>query len=760
MRQFGIGQLSAAVAASVLAMAGQSAAAQGNIEEIVVWGSDSARRSNVMSPVSILGPEDFRAINVATTEDVVKFEPSVVIRRRFIGDSNGVLGIRGSNMFQTSRSMVFADGVPLHYLLQSRWNGAPRWTLVSASEIAQVEVIYGPFSAEYSGNAMGGVVEIETAIPQQREFHFDSSFFSQDFAAYGFDDSVNGYKSFLSYGDKFGDTSVYFSVNRLENESQPQTFRFGSASSAASPTPVTGTIVDYDDRGNLVNWFMDTGVVDTETNNYKFKLGHDLGRWSTLLNLAYEDRSSVSDSSNTYLRDSAGNPVYRGHVIDNGRHYFVPASRFASSDVQRDSLNAGLRLRGELSDNLELEANISRFEVLRDEDRASSSHPEDPLHTRAGQVTDFRDTGWDTAEVKLNFSEPGGIAGLDLVTGLRHESYELNLNIFDSDNYQAGEKTSLSATSGGETAIFAAFAQFNWQLTEQWDTAFGVRYEDFESSGGYFNDDDPATPQLDVTRVPNRQLDKVSPKFSVGFTPNDDWQLRYSVARAYRFPIVEELFSRFEAFNAISVADPGLNPEAGIHQNLMLERYIPGGVVRVNVFTESIEDVIEAQSTILDGGTSLRTFLPVGETETSGIEFITNADDFLLDDFDLRFNLVYTDSTIVSNPPDRSLEGNVYPRMPRWRGNVLATYNLTEAWDVGVNFQYASDSFGRIDNTDTRDEVYGAQDGYERLGLKSSYRMNNGFAIGVGIDNLTDEVAYVAHPWPGRTFYANLSYDF
>ena len=44
-------------------------------------------------------------------------------------------------MFQTSRSMVFADGVPLHYLLQSRWNGAPRWTMVSASEIAQVETL-------------------------------------------------------------------------------------------------------------------------------------------------------------------------------------------------------------------------------------------------------------------------------------------------------------------------------------------------------------------------------------------------------------------------------------------------------------------------------------------------------------------------------------------------------------------------------------------------------------------------------------------
>ena len=77
-----------------------------------------------------------------------------------------------------------------------------------------------------------------------------------------------------------------------------------------------------------------------------------------------------------------------------------------------------------------------------------------------------------------------------------------------------------------------------------------------------------------------------------------------------------------------------------------------------------------------------------------------------------------------------------------------------------MNVQYASDSFGRIDNRDNEDNVYGAQDDYLRIGLKSTLRLANGIALGFGIDNLSDEVAYVAHPWPGRTLYANFSYDF
>ena len=60
-------------------------------------------------------------------------------------------------MFQTTRSMVFADGMPLLHL-QTRYRGAPRWSLVSPSEIDQVEVVYGPYSSEYSGNAMGWLI--------------------------------------------------------------------------------------------------------------------------------------------------------------------------------------------------------------------------------------------------------------------------------------------------------------------------------------------------------------------------------------------------------------------------------------------------------------------------------------------------------------------------------------------------------------------------------------------------------------------------
>lgn len=724
------------------------------LEELVVWGEKrTSTEAGYTSPVSLLTPEDLLSINVATTEDLVKYEPSLVIRRRFIGDSNGTLGIRGSNMFQTSRSMVFADGVPLHYLLQSRWNGAPRWTMVSASEIAQVEVIYGPFSAGYSGNAMGGVVVIETAIPQERRFHFDTSFFTQSFEDYGFDDSVAGYKSFLSYGDKLGDLSLYLSYNRLENESQPQTFYYGGRASAAMPAVVAGALPGEDASGKSQLYFGDSGVIDTTADNYKFKAGYEFDDWFALLNVAYEDRLSESGSSNSYLRGADGTSVWGGDVIQDGQAFSVPASRLNVGELERRSLSLGLRVKGQLADGIDLEANLNRFDVLQDENRASARNPAHPDYSPAGQVTDYGDTGWESAEVKVSFADLG-VDGLALITGLRHESYALKIDVYDSDDWLAGTQDSLVNSSGGETSITALFAQINWDITSQWDLSLGGRYESWGSRNGYY-----FANGSEVREVPGRSRDAFSPKFSLGYQPAEDWSLRYSVAKAYRFPIVEELFSQYQAFNAINQANPELKPEDGLHHNIMVERSLDRGYLRLNLFRENIADVIEAQSTILPGGASVRTFIPVDQVETRGIEFIANIVD-LLPALDVRFNTAWTDAVIRENDANPALEGKVFPRMPEWRANLLATYHLNPDWNIGANLQYASDSFGNLDNSDQADQVYGAQDAYTRIGVKTNYQFNEQLGLSGGIDNITNEIAYVAHPWPGRSYYLSVSYDF
>lgn len=735
------------------------------VEELKVWGDAGDSKTNLTTPSSLLLQEDMVAINATTTEDLVKYEPSLVIRKRYIGDANGTLGMRGSNMFATPRAMVFADGVPLHYLLQTRWNGAPRWTLVSASEIAQVEVLYGPFSAEYSGNAMGGVVLIETAIPQKREVHIDLDYFAQDFSAYGYQGNLAGNKTFFSYGDKLGDLSLYFSYNRLANDSQPMSYYYDSARSPANnAVAVTGLVVDKDVFGKPGYYFGDTGVEQALTNNYKLKLGYDWGDWSSLLNLAYEDRNTLRDAPHSYMRTSAGDTVWSGNVVQDGVGIQVPASRLGASNLDRRSLSSGLRVKGDLGDKTRLEANISDFRILEDNTRASNASLQDPSFNGSGQTSAYHHTGWQTLDAKLVMDDVV-VDGLQLETGLRHEAYELNLDQYNSRDWAAGDNNGYTSRSGGKTQINAAFVQANWALNERWDMALGGRYERWQSEAGYFTS--KAAPDV-LVPVADNASNQFSPKFSLGFAPADSWQLRYSLARAYRFPIVEELFTQSASYASAVEARPDLKPENGLHHNLMLEKQFDGGYARINLFSETVRDAIESQTNILPSGSpvaSVTTFSAVDQVDTNGVEFIFNRYGWLRPELDVRFNLTWTKSIIADNAtaeganPTNSIEGNDYPRIPRWRSNLMLTYHLNDRWDLSGNWQYADKSFGRLDNADTAEQVMGAQDGYSRLGLKTTYQLSSELKLGLGVDNLSNEISYVAHPWPGRTWFASLSYS-
>lgn len=746
--------------ASALVLLGGTCAANESpansaIDEITVFGQDpKAGDRHPSNPVSLLTPADLVSINVATTEDLVKYEPNLVIRRRYIGDPNGTMGIRGSNMFQTTRSMVFADGIPLHYFLQTQWNGSPRWSLVTADEIGLVEVVYGPFSAEYGGNAMGGVVNIETRIPTERRFHVEGSMFQQSFDHQGFDDSMAGGRGFVSYGDRYGALSIYGAYSRLQNDSQPMDYRFDAIGTpAGDETPVSGGLLGTDEYGTAVAQYGNSGRQSSTTDQFKTKLGYEWGEWLALATVAYEERQiDVLDAQN-YLRDASGNPVWSGRVVQGGVAFDVSGSDFSVNEQERRSLLLGGRVQGPLGERWWLEASASSFEILDDETRSSLVNPDDPSYTPAGGVSVFDDTGWATAGFKLSNDGLLGSDRLSMITGYGYEHYSLGITNYDSDDYRAGARTAASNASGGETELHAAFAQFGWQATQRIDFQVGGRYETWLAQDGYYYDFGRDNLQDHADRSESR----FSPKFSAGFQPADNWRLRYSLARAYRFPIVEELYQNERRTTGTSIANADLEPEDGLHHNVTIERTVEGGYVRVNLFAETVEDAIFNQSTIVDNRT-IRTFLPIDEVETRGTEFVFNRS-AIAERLDVRFNLAYVDSEITRNSANPDLEGKKFPRMPRWRGHVLATWHLSDRWDVGGGLRYSSNSYGDLDNADTAAEVFGAHDAYTQIGLRTNYRLDNGVRLSLGVDNLTNEVTFVHHPWPGRTVYMEAAVD-
>jgi iron complex outermembrane recepter protein len=730
------------------------------MEEIMVWGQgrpvDESHRS---SSTVVLTEDDLVSINAMTTEDLVKYEPSLIIRQRYIGDPNGTMGMRSANMFQTARSSVYADGVPLHYFLQTAFNGSPRWALVSGKEIGAIEVIYGPFSAEYGGNAMGGVVNMETKIPNQQEIHFEGSMFLQDFKEVGFDDNQSGGRLFGSYGNKFGDFSLYTSWIHLENNSQPMDFRFSSQGTPdGTEEEVSGGIAGVNSTGSPVINFGDTGRQAANTDQFKIKMGYDFGEWFGLFNVAFEDRDTIRNAANNYVVSNlTSEPVWSGDVVQDGIRFNVNGSRLNEDESYRQNLLLAGRLQGPVTDTWWMELNLSYYEMLKDERLSSLHHPDNPAYTSAGRVRAHDNTGWKTADLKIETDEFLGRDDLEWVSGYSFATYSMGLTDYDSPDYLAGVKGDRRNSSGGKTNTHALFTQLGWGLNEQWDIVIGARQEFWNSRDGFLHN----FRSNDIQDHANRSESRFSPKFSFGYTPDDDWLFRYSIAKAYRFPIVEELFAYESNTVGTALADVTLEPENGLHHNLMFQRNLgdSNGYVRLNLIYEDIDNVIFSQNVTVNNE-SIRTFVPISEVTTKGAEFVFTQKNLLDSNLDLRFNLTLMDSEITRNVFNTSIEGNDFPRLPTWRGNVVATYHITDKWDVGGGIRFASKGFQQLDNSDIASETYGVMDKYTFVNLKTNYQYNEHVRVSLAVDNLFNDLAYVNHPYPLRTVFVEAALDF
>src|SRR5205823_5236608 len=80
-----------------------------------------------------------QSINATDSEDALKYFPSLLVRKRYIGDYNhAVLSSRASGTGNSARSAVYADGILLSNYLGNGVGGLtfpPRWGLVTPEVI-------------------------------------------------------------------------------------------------------------------------------------------------------------------------------------------------------------------------------------------------------------------------------------------------------------------------------------------------------------------------------------------------------------------------------------------------------------------------------------------------------------------------------------------------------------------------------------------------------------------------------------------------
>ncbi|MDP1664355.1 MAG: TonB-dependent receptor [Methylobacter sp.] len=723
-------------------------------------------------------------INAMNVEDTIKYLPSIQVRKRYIGDTNAPVGWRTSGTGASARGLIYADGILLSSLLGNNNGntGSPRWNMVSPSEIERVDVMYGPFSAAHAGNSIGGVIDITTRMPEKFEAGGDIKSTWQDYGFYGKKKMFDSQEYSFNVGDRYKDLSFRFDVSHLDSHSQPIVFVnpiTSTTNATAADTPVTGAIANLNGAGVPAQVLGESALNHTVQDNFKWKLGYDI---TPTIHAAYTLGLWQNDNHagfNSFLRNAnTGAIVDSGNVNIGGKRY---ATGFAETRAEQMHWSHGMNLKSDTGGVFDWDLAGSVVEYGTDLSRTSTQTPALAARNGAGRTTSLTGTGWHTADAKGIWRPGADLLGKHEVSfGFHHDLYNLDNTVYNATNWQTSDGGSIFSDSQGKTQTEGYWLQDAWDFTKDWNLTLGGRVESWHAYDGY-NAAVAGGALRSINQAERNELE-FSPKAKLTWKPMDRVQTGLAIGQAYRFATVTELFQtstiNVGGVTNIVNGNPNLKPEEALSSELSGEYFLDQGKLRLSLFQERIKDAIYTQQTFLSTGGTSSTPSNVGEIQTYGIEFAGEASDVGIQGIDLSGSATWTDSRITENAAgdaaaaaagataanpyaNQPSTGKRQPRVPEWRASATIGYRPTDKLTTSVSGRYSSPQFGQLNNSDTNPGTYASGGtAYFIVDLRAKYQITKQVSASAGIDNVNNQEVWLFHPFPSRTYFAELKYNY
>lgn len=747
--------------------------AEQRLPEVVVREAPSVPQRNQLPATaeSTTAAQIAETVNAVNVEDALKYFPSLIVRKRNIGDQQAPLATRTSGLGQSARALIYADGVLLSSLIgNNNTSASPRWGLVTPEEIERIDVMYGPFSAAYPGNSMGAVVEMTTRMPQKFEASAKGLVASQDYSLYGTSNTYRSSQIGAALGGRKEALSWRLNASHLNTRTQPINIitQLQPAAPSGAGTPVTGAYMDRNRLGQPIAVIGSGGLEAKQIDNLTAKLAYDFTpawRASYTLGVFQNDVKSRVD---TYLRDAAGNPVYSGSVNINGFNYNIPASAFSSSsgiyNSQQEHLSNSVALTSSMKGAWDWEVIASRFDFRRDLSRVPGTALPAAEGGGAGTITSMNGTGWTTFDLK-GYWRPQGFTGPHQVSfGAHNDQYKLVNTTYSTPDWVSGGYGAVTAESRGRTQTNALWLQDAWRFARPFKLTLGGRQEWWRAyEGRNFS----ATPASDVNQ-PSVSATTFSPKASLTWEASDAWQVTGSYGTAYRFPTVAELYQAVTVSGTVFTPNPNLRPERARSAELALERASASGRLRLSIFQENLSDALIAQNSTIPGTNAIGSSVQnIDRVRSRGAEIAAQGTDMLVRGLDLSGSVTFVDSRILSNPNFRNasgaltdVSGKYTPNIPRLKATAVATYRYGEHWSGTLAGRYSDRVWATMDNTDINPHTYQGFERFYVIDTRVSYRFDGKTRASVGVDNLTNRKYFLFHPFPQRTVVAELKHEF
>ena len=184
------------------------------------------------------------------------------------------------------------------------------------------------------------------------------------------------------------------------------------------------------------------------------------------------------------------------------------------------------------------------------------------------------------------------------------DRYQLENPVFASSVWTTTSTTGtgqLYSDSIGETRTGAVWAQDAWKILSNLKLTLGGRLETWDASNGFnvnttANATTGAITSTAALNQPGLNSTNFSPKASLSYDPNKEWNITANFGEAYRYPTVTELYQNITVAGVATFANPNLTPEQDINGELNIERKWNDGRARLTLFEERVNNAIISQS--------------------------------------------------------------------------------------------------------------------------------------------------------------------
>ena len=695
-------------------------------------------------------------VNAMNVEDTLKYLPSLIVRKRHIGDTQAPLATRTSGLGASARSLIYADGALLSSLIgNNNTSASPRWSAVAPQEVARIDVLYGPFSAAYPGNSIGAVVNITTRLPDELEASASAGVTVQSYDLYGRKGIYPAYQIGLTAGDRFGPLAVFASYDHVTSKSQPLAYVTATTVTSGNPNAnvVAGAIPDVNRTGGSIRVLGASALENQGQDRLKLKAALDLGGGIRLTYIGGLFLNHTNASVDSFLTSqTTGLPVYAGTVTLEGRPYTIAASAFSNGryDTRQRHWWHSLSLGGS-GGQFDWQMIGTRYRFSFDEQRTPTGALPGAFAGGAGNIVRLDGTGWDTFDAKAAWR--GGDHVLSF--GGHWDRYAIASNRFTTSDWIAGNAGALNQQSLGKTHTIALWVQDAWTIVPSLTLTVGGRYEWWRAYDGV---NYSLSPVLSVAQ-PRRSANRFSPKASLGWAPAKGWNVQLSFGQAWRFPTVGELYQAVTTGPTLTSPNPNLRPERAQSEELAIEHRDKNGSIRLSLFNEIVTDALISQTGTIVTPTdrfSVSFVQNVDRTRARGVELAVVRTD-LLPRVNVSGSVTWADATTRADAAFPAAIGKLLPTVPRWKATAVATWQPVDGVSLTAAARYASRMYGQLDNVDIVGNTYQGFYKYLVVDLRAQFVVAKHYTFGVGVDNVNNDKYFLFHPFPQRAFHIDLS---